>query len=109
MRLDTDPEGVHQARVATRRLRSDLRTFRPLLDREWASALRTELDWLARELGVVRDGDVMLERMRTHASQLPQVDARGATPVLTTLETSARTGPLTADGDAERRALPCAA
>ena len=34
VRLDVDPEGVHQARVATRRLRSDLRTFRPLLDEE---------------------------------------------------------------------------
>ena len=31
-----DAEDVHQARVATRRLRSDLRTFQPLLDREWA-------------------------------------------------------------------------
>ena len=28
VRLGTDPEAVHQARVATRRLRSDLRTFR---------------------------------------------------------------------------------
>jgi hypothetical protein len=28
VRLDEDPEDVHQARVATRRLRSDLRTFR---------------------------------------------------------------------------------
>jgi CHAD domain-containing protein len=86
MRLDTDPEGVHQARVATRRLRSDLRTFRPLLDREWASVLRDELDWLAGALGVVRDGDVMLERMRTRAAQLPGVDARGAAPVVATLE-----------------------
>ena len=43
VRLDLDPEGVHQARVATRRLRSDLRTFRPLLDEEWSSALRDEL------------------------------------------------------------------
>jgi CHAD domain-containing protein len=86
MRLDTDPKGVHQARVATRRLRSDLRTFRPLLDREWASALRDELDWLAGLLGVVRDGDVMLERIRGHAAQLPELDARGAAPVVATLE-----------------------
>lgn len=86
MRLGTDPRGVHQARVATRRLRSDLRTFRALLDREWASALRDELDWLARLLGVVRDGDVMLERMRRHVAQLPEVDARGAAAVVATLE-----------------------
>src|SRR4029450_1017703 len=57
VRLDLDPEGVHQARVATRRLRSDLRTFRPLLDEEWSTALRNELRWLARALGDVRDGD----------------------------------------------------
>jgi inorganic triphosphatase YgiF len=31
---------LHQMRVGTRRLRSDLRTFRPLLDREWAESLR---------------------------------------------------------------------
>jgi CHAD domain-containing protein len=86
MRFDTDPEGVHQARVATRRLRSDLRTFRPLLDREWASELRDELDWLAPVLGVVRDGDVMLERMRRRAAQVPEVDAGGAALVLATLE-----------------------
>ena len=35
VRLGDDPEDVHQARVATRRLRSDLRTFRSLLDAEW--------------------------------------------------------------------------
>src|SRR6476619_1233928 len=40
VRLDLDPEGVHQARVATRRLRSDLRTFRTLLDAEWTDSLR---------------------------------------------------------------------
>ena len=31
VRTDDDPEGVHQARVGTRRLRSDLRTLRPCL------------------------------------------------------------------------------
>ena len=86
MRLDTSPKGVHQARVATRRLRSDLRTFRPLLEEEWASSLRDELGWLARLLGVVRDGDVMLERIHRHAAQLPEVDGRGAAAVVATLE-----------------------
>ena len=37
IRLGDDPEHVHQARVGTRRLRSDLRTFRSLLDQEWAA------------------------------------------------------------------------
>ena len=36
VRLGDDPEDVHQMRVATRRLRSDLRTFRPVIDRHWS-------------------------------------------------------------------------
>jgi len=86
MRLDADPEGVHQARVATRRLRSDLRTFESLVDPVWASALRDELGWLAEILGTVRDGDVMLGRMRERAAQLPMSNSRGAARVLATLE-----------------------
>ena len=78
VRLDTDVEGVHQARVATRRLRSDLRTFRPLLDQEWATALRDELGWLAESLGAVRDGDVLLERFRKRAESLPNGGRQGS-------------------------------
>jgi CHAD domain-containing protein len=86
MRLDADPEGVHQARVATRRIRSDVRTFRSLLEPAWATALRDELGWLAGILGAVRDGDVMLERMRERAAQLPETSSRGVARVLATLE-----------------------
>jgi CHAD domain-containing protein len=86
VRLDTDPEGVHQARVATRRLRSDLRTFAPLVSVEWASGLRDELGWLAHALGRVRDGDVMLERMRRRTTSLPEASAHGATRVLAAIE-----------------------
>jgi CHAD domain-containing protein len=57
-------EPLHQMRVGTRRLRSDLRTFRPLLDKDWTESLRAELKWLGRSLGAVRDLDVMLDRLR---------------------------------------------
>jgi CHAD domain-containing protein len=96
MRLDADPEGVHQARVATRRLRSDLRTFRSLLDEEFASSLRSELGWLADILGDVRDGDVLLERLRRRATELPEADRDAAAPVLASLQ---------ADRDAANTAL----
>src|SRR6476661_8486893 len=46
-----DTEGLHQMRVATRRLRSDLRTFRPIIDRSWADGLAEELRWLGGLLG----------------------------------------------------------
>ena len=86
MRLDEDSEGVHQARVATRRLRSDLRSFHTLVDREFASGLRDELGWLAGILGEVRDGDVLLERLRDRVEALPEAEQRAATPVVASLE-----------------------
>ncbi len=82
VRLGDDPEDVHQARVGTRRLRSDLRTFRPLLVEEWVEPLREELSWLADVLGGVRDADVLTERLRRQAAQLPEVDAASFAPVL---------------------------
>jgi CHAD domain-containing protein len=82
VRLGDDPEDVHQARVATRRLRSDLRTFRALLDVEWVVALRDELAWIAAELGAVRDADVLDERLRRLVADLPEQDARGAAALL---------------------------
>src|SRR5258708_30800353 len=67
VRLGTDPEGVHQERVATRKLRSHLRTFGPLLEPEWSEPLRSELGWLALALGPVRDREVLLERLGDRA------------------------------------------
>lgn len=66
-RSGLDPEGVHQARVATRRLRSDLRTFAPLLDDAWLARTRAELRWLADALGAVRDNDVLRARLASAA------------------------------------------
>ncbi|MFD2078333.1 CHAD domain-containing protein [Actinopolymorpha cephalotaxi] len=59
-----DPEAVHKLRVACRRLRSTLRTFRPFLDRARTDPLGVELRWLAGELGLLRDSQVQAERLR---------------------------------------------
>lgn len=77
VRLGDDPEDVHQARVGTRRLRSDLRTFRPLLDPDWVAALRAEAGWLADLLGAVRDAEVLTERLERQAGTLDHEDAAG--------------------------------
>ena len=50
------PEALRKVRVALRRLRSDLQTFAPLLDRAWAGELRDRLGQLAARLGLVRAG-----------------------------------------------------
>jgi CHAD domain-containing protein len=82
VRVGDDPEDVHQARVATRRLRSDMRTFRTLLDQERAGPLRDELKWAADLLGAARDADVLLERLRRDADHLPQRDAAAVAGLL---------------------------
>jgi CHAD domain-containing protein len=68
------PDGdtaVHQMRVACRRLRSDLRTSRPLLDAAWADGLRADLSWLADVLGGARDAEVLRDRLRRTAAADP--------------------------------------
>ena len=58
-----DTRGVHQARVGLRRLRSHLRTFRRVIDTEWAAALSAEAAWFAESLGAMRDLDVLNGRL----------------------------------------------
>ena len=60
MLRDDDPEYVHQARVALRRVRSAVRLF----DRErrdMPQSLAGELRWFARTLGEARDWDVIAD------------------------------------------------
>jgi CHAD domain-containing protein len=81
-----EPEAIHGARVATRRLRSDLRTFEPFLDARAAALLRGELRWLTADLGAVRDIEVLQDRLRKHARQLPEAEAAAVTPILRRLD-----------------------
>jgi CHAD domain-containing protein len=90
VRLGGDDEDVHQARVAARRLRSDLRTFRDVLDGEAAGRLRDELQWLGAELGVVRDADVLLDRLRGQAEELGDADAPAVGALLRRLDAERR-------------------
>ncbi|MFI6016445.1 CHAD domain-containing protein [Streptomyces sp. NPDC051287] len=70
VRLDT-AEGVHDMRVATRRLRSTFRTFGKVLDRRVTDPVADELKWLAGELGVGRDQEVLAERLLAALDEVP--------------------------------------
>ncbi|MEV6262162.1 CYTH and CHAD domain-containing protein [Streptomyces sp. NPDC051784] len=65
------PDSVHRMRVATRRLRSALRTYREILDRTVTDPLRDELKWLAAELGIDRDREVLEARLDSRVAALP--------------------------------------
>ena len=59
-RLDGGPEGVHQLRVALRRLRSVLKVFKGVADGEALKGFDAGLAALAKRLGPARDWDVFL-------------------------------------------------
>ncbi len=86
VRLGLDAEDVHQARVAMRRLRSDLGSFESLLDRAWARDLRAELRPFAAALGAVRDLDVLLARLRARIAGQGPDEARHADLLVSGLE-----------------------
>lgn len=57
------PDAVHKMRVATRRLRSTLKSFRKIFDRTETDPLRDEIKWLTGMLGGPRDAEVMRARV----------------------------------------------
>jgi CHAD domain-containing protein len=81
-RAGDDVEDVHQARVGTRRLRSDLRTLAPLVDDDWRARIEGELTWLGALLGGVRDMDVQGARMATSISAIVPGDPAAGGEIL---------------------------
>lgn len=63
-------EAAHQLRVATRRLRATLRLFAPVLSAVSLALVRADLAWLGREIGGVRDLDVLAEAVKARARRL---------------------------------------
>ncbi|MFI8346466.1 CHAD domain-containing protein [Streptomyces sp. NPDC085596] len=71
------PDSVHQMRVATRRMRSAFRSFGSVLDRDATAPVAAELKWLARELGVDRDQEVLADRLTSALDALPPGQVTG--------------------------------
>ena len=57
------PEAAHKLRVACRRTRSVLRSFRPLLDHQWADELSAQIAALTDVIGPERDIEVVRDRL----------------------------------------------
>src|SRR5262249_21152692 len=71
--------------TATRRLRSELRTFRPVIEPQWVEPLEAELRWLADLLGAVRDVDILAERIRKALAARGGAEAATLDPFFTEL------------------------
>ncbi|MCT9104499.1 CYTH and CHAD domain-containing protein [Streptomyces mirabilis] len=79
------PDSVHRMRVATRRLRSTFRSYGKILDRTVTDPIGIELKWLAAELGVDRDQEVLTEHLTAALDDLPSDLVTG--PVQARLDT----------------------
>jgi CHAD domain-containing protein len=66
-----EPDAVHQMRVATRRLRSTLRSFGKIISGEGTQRLAAELKWLGTVLGEARDGEVQAGHLLAGLEQTP--------------------------------------
>ncbi|OHV35601.1 MULTISPECIES: CYTH and CHAD domain-containing protein [Pseudofrankia] len=76
VRMD-EPDAVHKMRVATRRMRSTLRTFAPLFPADLVGHLDRELGDLAAALSGARDSEVQLEYFDGRLAALPPDLVRG--------------------------------
>ncbi|HZW53345.1 MAG TPA: CHAD domain-containing protein [Candidatus Elarobacter sp.] len=85
LRAHADSDSVHDARVAVRRLRSDLRTFLPVLGAERARELRERLRRLQDGFSAARDADVLLARLYRDAEDLAELETSAAEETLAPL------------------------
>ncbi|MFF0199473.1 CHAD domain-containing protein [Streptomyces sp. NPDC005017] len=85
-------DSVHSMRVATRRTRSAFRSFGAVLDRSVTDPVGDELKWLAGELGVDRDQEVLTERITAALGELPRALLAGPVRGRLRIWTNARRG-----------------
>ena len=86
VRSGIDPEDLHQFRVGLRRLHSDMRTFAPLLKPKVLRRVGSELRWLGRAVGSLRDGDVLETTLESDARRLVRSDPNEVALLLSGLD-----------------------
>lgn len=73
-RLGIDPEGLHDMRVACRRLRTAMDLFETAIAEPPRRSFADDLRWIGRALGRVRDRDVALARVAELVSDAPAME-----------------------------------
>lgn len=85
VRASGDPDGIHDMRVALRRLRAALSLFSDALPASF-EPFRGDFGWIARSLGAVRDVDVLIERLRQPSRRGGQDGQRSFNTILAWFE-----------------------
>jgi hypothetical protein len=82
----SDIEGVHDVRVASRRLRAAMDIAAPLFPQRWYKALHRTAKQITSNLGEVRDRDVLLEALRTDRESAPLAEHPGIDRLIARVE-----------------------
>ncbi|MGE3289062.1 MAG: CHAD domain-containing protein [Pseudonocardia sp.] len=96
-----EPDAVHQVRVNSRRLRSALQAYRPLLDRERTEPVVGMLREFGRRMAPARDTEVLEERITGQLAELPDDLLLGPVQAFTTRHFARLGAQATADVVAE--------
>ena len=81
-----DIEGVHDVRVASRRLRAAMDVAAPVFPQRWYKALHRTAKEITGALGEVRDRDVLLEALRADREGTPLVERPGIDRIIDRVE-----------------------
>jgi CHAD domain-containing protein len=90
VRIASDPESLHQLRVASRRIRAFLAVGRDLVEEEWARELRDGMRALGRASADARDVDILLEKVGDRISFFDPRDQLAVETLLRALEEDRR-------------------
>jgi CHAD domain-containing protein len=89
-RIGSDPESLHQLRVASRRLRAFLAVAHDLVDSEWAAEIKAGMRDLGRASNDARDLDVLLSSLRDEIDRLDVRDRTAGAALVHRLEDERR-------------------
>jgi inorganic triphosphatase YgiF len=79
---ERDPEGVHQMRIALRRLRTICTIFQHDIPSPAFQAVSAEAKWVMQQLGRAREWDVFAETATRLATTTPDIDLSGLREVV---------------------------
>jgi hypothetical protein len=82
----TDIEGVHDVRVASRRLRAAMDVAAPAFPKRWYGPLHRAAKEITKALGEVRDRDVLLEALRADRATAPLAEQPGIDRLIARVE-----------------------
>jgi CHAD domain-containing protein len=89
-RIGSDPESLHQVRVAGRRVRAFLGVAEDLVDAEWAAEINEGMRRVGRASNEARDLDVLLDKLRTEIRSIDLRDRAAAEALVERLQSDRR-------------------